>query len=289
MTRFFMSPVKNNETKTIATKLKRIATQMDFHPSIIFMQQRESLNALVKNIKDGDTIELHGEGVPWIVGSLRTDQYDYSPFSLAQFFSDLFPNKEINITIELRCCNSATIAEGPRGPICFAEEFSLALSKADLPHISVIGYKGYVQSENYFKQSLVADFEKVRAKLGHCPLIQGQVTYHHGEIVTPAKKTLVTDYTYDEVSIEEDSLLQQYFNQKKNWEEQLHLKELVNKLQSLTLTIDNEDNTNKETTEDDVSEARQTPLILNNHFLTTSLLELKDKSQTSQTNRMSIF
>lgn len=201
MPRFFMSPVNNKETQTIAKTLRKKLRQAkdfpNYHAQIIYMQQAASKSYFKKNVKAGDVIEIHAEGWPWGIGSLHSDAYDYTAYELAYFFNELLSSeKEIQLTIEIRACNSGTIATGSRGNICFAQEFSDALSFYGFHHIEVKGYTGYVQSENPFKQSVVGHAFLSRTKIPHCNLESGEVTYQDGIIKKPAQKIIVSDYEY---------------------------------------------------------------------------------------------
>jgi hypothetical protein len=211
-----MSPVNNKETQTIAKTLrKKLRQAKDFphyHSQIIYMKQSASKSYFKNNVKAGDVIEIHAEGWPWGIGSLHSDDYDYTAFELAYFFYELLGSqKEIQLTIEIRACNSGTIATGFRENICFAQDFSEALSFYGFENIEVKGYTGYVQSENPFKQSVVGHAFLSRAKIPHCNLESGEVTYQDGIIKKPAQKIIVSDYEY---TLEEMDSLKQYFEAK---------------------------------------------------------------------------
>ncbi|MGE4350480.1 MAG: hypothetical protein AB7D28_12060, partial [Candidatus Berkiella sp.] len=129
--------------------------------------------------------------------------------SLAEYFEKLFSDKNIKITIDLRSCNSATIATGPRGEICFARDLSQALRDLGFNQITVHGYTAYIHSKNIFKQSAVAEGVKHGAKVAHCTLDSARAIYKGGALISDSSKKLVSE-SYTEADIKNDTALSDY-------------------------------------------------------------------------------
>lgn len=211
MTRFFLAPKQDKETKIINKALKN---KEGYHPQVLLWSQEGSLALLNNKLKHEDVIEIYAEGEPWGIGTLENSPpYDHSPFSLAMLFDKTLPNKDLKFTIELHCCNSGTIASGPKGDICFARDFSLALAQKGFINVIVKGYTGYVQAQRRFRHSVVSEPVTHGAKVPHCKLEEAEVTYQKGECIIPAKKAMVS-YSYDQVDMFSSVSLIRYFTDK---------------------------------------------------------------------------
>ncbi|MCS5711507.1 hypothetical protein [Candidatus Berkiella aquae] len=213
--RFVFVPGKNKESSTLQKQIVKINKRNKiFHPVVVDMANENSVETnFTKKVVANDVIEIRAEGRPWDIGLDYESTRDFSPFSLALFLQKILANKgNIALQIELHACNSATIATGPRGDICFAKDFSGALEKLGLTQVKVVGYAGYVQSERHFKQSVVAEPERSRAKIPHCTLDEATAVYLNGKLVGAPEKILVNDYCYTEKDILSLNSLQNYFN-----------------------------------------------------------------------------
>ena len=209
--KFFLSPIKNKETKNSSKKLK----SNGYFAQVIYMQNECSERQMINALSDGDILEIQADSIPWVLGGENVDKRtDFSPFSLAEYFEKLFSDKNIKITIDLRCCNSATIATGPRGEICFARDLSQALRDLGFNQITVCGYTAYIHSNNVFKQSAVAEGVKHGAKVAHCTLDSARVVYKDGVLISDSLKKLVFDYSYGKRDLERDSALKNYMTDK---------------------------------------------------------------------------
>ncbi|MCS5708342.1 hypothetical protein CC99x_005425 [Candidatus Berkiella cookevillensis] len=213
--KFFLSPIKNKETKHSPKKLK----SNGYFPQVIYMQNERSEKQMMNALKDGDVLELQADSIPWVLGGENVDERtDFSPFSLAEYFEKLFADKNIEITIDLRCCNSGTIATGPKRAsdeeICFARDLSQALNDLGFNQITVYGYTAYIHSNNVFKQSAVAEGFKHGAKVPHCVLEHARVVYKDGLLISDSLKKLVFDFSYGKRDLEKDSALKNYMTDK---------------------------------------------------------------------------
>lgn len=213
--RFVFVPGKNKESSTLQKQMAKINRRSKiYHPIVVDMSNENSVEAnFAKKVVAFDVVEIHAEGEPWDIGLEYESDRDFSPFSLALYFQKILVGKgNIELQIELHACNSATKAQGPRGDICFAKDFSSALAKLGLTQIKVVGYTGYVQAERHFKQSVVSEPVRHGAKISHCTLDEATAVYLNGELIDAPKKILVNDYYYTEKDILRSNSLQSYFN-----------------------------------------------------------------------------
>lgn len=215
-TKFFFSPVKNKETTNATKKLKK----NKFFPNIIYMSNPTSEQQFSSSVNDGDIVEIHADGLPWVTGGTHyNDKLDHNPFTLAEYFSKLLSDQEIKLTIDLRFCTSGVYVTGPTeaDALCFAEDFSKALAFHGYHNITVFGYTGYVNSEDPFRESLseVGQSDIFGSKIKHCRLEEGRVVYQDGVLISKPKKTLVENYTFDEAEIKKDSSLKKYLKDRK--------------------------------------------------------------------------
>lgn len=213
MTTFIFSPVKNKETENAVKLLKK----NNCFEQIIYVSTPGSLNRFQKAVKSGDTIEFHADGLPWVTGGVNYNpKYDNDAYSLAKLFAENMPTKGLPITIDLRFCTSGVTVKGPKGNLCFAKDFSKALKFHGVDNVTVYGYTGYVNSKGLFKQSLseVGDSKVHGAKVKHCKLEEGRVTYKDGILTNSPKITLVTKYSYDLDEYNRDKTLRDYLTQK---------------------------------------------------------------------------
>jgi hypothetical protein len=211
MNKFFFSPVKNKETTNATKKLKKNG----FYPSIIYMSNEHTKKQFSEKVQNGDTVEIHADGLPWVTGGTHYDDTtDHNPFTLAKYFANLLEDKNIHLTIDLRFCTSGVKVLGPtiEGNLCFAEDFSKALAFHGYSNIMVLGYTAYINSEDPFRESLseVGQSDIFGSKIKHCKLEDGQVVYRNGELVKDAKTVLVKDFSYDEAEVKKDDSLNKY-------------------------------------------------------------------------------
>lgn len=241
MTKFLLSPVKNKSTASMSKKLARNG----FFSKIIYMRNSGLENEMMRKLKDGDVLELHADSNPWTLGGETiNEKTDFSPFSLAEHFRVLFAGRNVDLTIDLRCCNSATIADGAYGEICFARDLSRALYELGMDRVKVYGYSAYVHSENPFKQSAVEDGFKHGAKVRHCSLDEARVVYENGVLISDAVKRLVAEYPYNETDIEKDQSLQSYMSDKKKHDFLISTKEAELSLVEIDVLSLDEENHN---------------------------------------------
>jgi len=238
--RFLLSPVKNQETNKLQKGLKK---RKEYHGQIIYMSNQDLLKQLTTMIKSGDIVEIYAEGIPWaITGTSFGSKYDESPFSLAKLFDETLPlHKELAFSIELHSCNSGTVAKGPEGNVCFAQDLSEALFQYGFQNVQVKGYTGYIQAERLFRQSVVAKFSDSGSKIGHSKLEDAEATYQNGKSVKDPNKVIVRGYTYS------SDELAQYFKAKKELSKLVNAESKVEKklneskeeVKSMTLTFTN--------------------------------------------------
>lgn len=215
MKKFYFAAIKEKESTAVSSKLKKNG----YHPQVIYMANQQSREQFLQLVEPGDLIELHGDGLPWVYGGKYVSpEFDHNPYTLAAYFDQLLPNKNIALTIDLRFCTSGVTAKGPKGDLCFAEDFSVALKDYHFTNITVIGYTGYINAQNPFKQSLSeAGDESIHgAKVKHCKLAEGSITYCDGKVQVPAQKVLADNYTYTPKEYKNDLALQKYFKDKQN-------------------------------------------------------------------------
>lgn len=201
MPHFFLAPAKTTETSKIARNLKK---NKAYYPNIIYLH---NVSELRKNLKATDVLEIHADGEPWVMGAQNSTSYDYSPHALAKVIIDILNGKDLDIIIDLRFCNSATKANGPMGPVSYAESLSKFLAQAGYTMPRIYGYMGYVHSERPLKQSLVSEHEKHGAKVKHCRLEDGCSIYQNGELLKKPLKVLVTDYEYEDGDFSESEVI----------------------------------------------------------------------------------
>lgn len=200
-TKFFFSPVKNEETRKAGKNLKKNG----YFDQIIYTANESHATQFLKMVRDGDIVEFHAEGLPWLAGGEGfKPQIDKNPITLAKYFADLLTEKrDLALTIDLRFCNSGTLATGHLGNFRFGEFFSKALAKSDLHHITVWSYSGYINSKSLFHQSVTElgdNLPRQRgAKASHCNLEQGRLEFKDGVLMQPALKKPLETYDYDPV------------------------------------------------------------------------------------------
>ncbi|MCS5708341.1 hypothetical protein CC99x_005420 [Candidatus Berkiella cookevillensis] len=194
MPRYFLAPMKTKETLKIAKNLKRTS---EYYPRIIYLNNPRDLEFLSNVIKEKDILEIHADGNPWIMGAQYSTNYDYSPRLLAMTLQKILKNYTLNITIDLRFCNSGTTATGAKGSVCYAESLSKFLSEEKFCAPIVYGYAAFVHSEKPLRQSLVSEHDKHGAKVAHCRLEDGRIVYQNGKKIESPLKTLVTSFEYD--------------------------------------------------------------------------------------------
>ncbi len=215
MTTFIFSPVKNKETMNAAKQLRK---HKEYFNEIIYTSTPNQLEKFIANVKSGDTVEFHADGLPWVTGGVNYNpEYDYDAYRLAELFSQLLKDKDITLTIDLRFCTSGVNVTGPKGNLCFSQDLSQALNDEGFNNITVYGYNGYVNSQSMFKQSLseIGTATVHGAKVKHCKLEEGRGIYKNGLLVEAPKKNLITSYSYDEAEYTKDATLRGYL-QKKN-------------------------------------------------------------------------
>lgn len=211
--RFFLAPSKSSETKKAVKLLKK----KEFYPEIIYLQNEPQLQGLQKVLKNGDVLEFHAHGLPWVAGDeTNSDRGNFSPFAFADAIALAFEkNKDLAVTIDLRFCLSGVAAKGPLGEILYARDLSEALLHLGINNVTVHGYTGYVNSKSPFHESLAAlavNAHRVRgAKLPHCPLDEGLISFKGGKPISAPNKTLVDFIEYDRNDVKEDDFLSQYF------------------------------------------------------------------------------
>lgn len=194
MPRYFLAPMRTKETSKIAKNLKKAR---EYYPRIIYLNNPRDLEILSNLIKQGDTLEIHADGNPWVMGAQYSMNYDYSPRLLATTLQNILKNRTLNITIDLRFCNSGTTAIGAKGSVCYAESVSKFLAAEKFCAAIVYGYAAFVHSEKPLRQSLVSEHDKHGAKVAHCRLEDGRIVYQNGKAVESPLKTLVTSFEYE--------------------------------------------------------------------------------------------
>ncbi len=221
MLRYMLAPRKDKDSQNLnnaIAKANKKSKEDIYAQPVIDMSKPEMVSKnFNERVKEGDIIEVHAEGMPWELWSDNYPQYNYSAFRLANFFNTYLPQKHIALSIELHSCNSGTIAKGPSGDICFAQDLSMALHRLGLHNISVVGYAGYVQSQRPLKQSVVSEYAKHGAKVQHCPLSVAAAVYKNGKLIEEPHKRLV-EYTYTVDEMRAESGLVGYFKDKINFE-----------------------------------------------------------------------
>ncbi|MCS5711506.1 hypothetical protein [Candidatus Berkiella aquae] len=212
--KFYFAPLN---PKNIKIKDEKSLIRNGYFGQIIY-NRSTSLQTLARHIRDGDTIELHGDGLPWVMGGVNYNaELDLNPFTFANLLDNTIENKDINLIIDLRFCSSGVEAVGPKGNFNFTQDLSKALANKGFRNIQVYGYTGYINSESQFRQSVssVGDGSIHGAKIKHCTLDDGRLIYQNGELLSPAKKTLVDEFPYDRDDIRKDGTLRDYLAARK--------------------------------------------------------------------------
>ncbi len=240
---FYFSPANKKELKI--PKDKKSLRRQGYFEEIIY-NTPESFAKFIKRSKNGDTLEIHSDGIPWVTGGVNyNEKLDLNPFSLAALINRSFADKAMTLTIDLRFCTSGVKASCPKDatssttlkePIddtekerleslavdfCFAQDLSKALYDYGFRNMTVYGYTGYINAQRGFKESVceVGEATIHGSKVKHCNLEDGRRVYQHdGKLVTEAKKILVDTFNYDLEEIKRDKTLRAYLESR----ERLH-------------------------------------------------------------------
>jgi hypothetical protein len=280
--KFFFSPVRNRETTNAAKKLKK----NKFFPNIIYMSNPASQKQFSSKVNEGDIVEIHADGLPWVTGGTHyNDDVDHNPFTLAKYFSKLLIDKDINLTIDLRFCTSGVYVTGPTeaDSLCFAEDFSKALAFHGYHNITVLGYTGYVNSEDPFRESLseVGQSDVFGSKIKHCRLEEGQVVYQDGVLVSKPKKTLVENYTYDKDEIKKDSSLRKYLEDRKKMSSIVKIDDIDLSMEGLQIQESETSSSNDEANSTSFEESiiQDVPATITYMYTASGKMDLKDEGQ----------
>ena len=98
------------------------------------------LHAVLQKMESGDTLVIHAEGEPFVIGFREPTIYDLYPHLLLDLLvsNGLSPDKAI--TIDLKCCHSACEYRGMN----FARDFARLLGHKQFNQVQVTGYTGLI-------------------------------------------------------------------------------------------------------------------------------------------------
>ena len=185
-------------SKIIAAQNKRDKTSYN---GVFYLFDKDSMQDLVRRLKDGDEIIIHGEGQPFVLGIEEPSPYDLTAYRLAQLLSENnLPDMRIDIT--LLSCNSGStwLNTEARVNFNFARDLSKALHVVhDYTQLSVTGYKGLVvvkgksgkfsvcgpeeQEERAADKITPRDRRKPHANIPHASLDETKVVYENGQLM----------------------------------------------------------------------------------------------------------
>lgn len=165
------------ELKNNLTKLCRKEKGMHSN-QIFYLYDKENMQTLISQLKDGDEIVLHGEGQPFLIGLEEPSDYDLTPFKLAKL---LAKNKlpDIDININLLACFSATqyyelnFAQNTSDALC-------AIFKYEKPRVT--GYTGMIKVSGNAKFSVTTEMEKDKRGT-HGSLKDACLVYRNGQLI----------------------------------------------------------------------------------------------------------
>lgn len=195
--KYYICEKQNQETKAVAKKLKI----NDFYPELFYASKLPSLKKLCAKLKNNDIIEIHMEGNPYEIG----DYTEYTPKKLADSFKECDLNPNLNLTIDLRCCNSGVAVMSDDKIFCFARDFSECMYNLGYKQITVFGYTGYIQFKK-MKESVVGGSGAPHgSKVPHCTMDDARNIYRNGFLTVPALKKLITDYLDEDKIVSQDT------------------------------------------------------------------------------------
>lgn len=167
-----------------------------FHkmPPVFYLYDAKSMKDLVDRLKPGDTICLHGEGQPFVIGLNGPSCYDLDPKRLA----DLLHEADLpdGVNIDLIACNSAVNFTDDGYVFNFAKDTSEALHYLHhRQNINVSGYKGLVVDKENGKFSVSKTIAST-TRGDHMSLDTGRLTYNNGVKTEPDRAEISSVMTY---------------------------------------------------------------------------------------------
>ena len=142
------------KSKEGSPDLSKIRRAISNEPYVYFLYDRDSMSKLTEKLTPGDTIVLHGEGQPFVIGLDSSTPYDLDATKLARLLKEA--NLIDGVNIELLTCNSAvdyTVEDGLT--LNFARDTSEALHfLCGYQNINVSGYSGLIVDKENGKFSV---------------------------------------------------------------------------------------------------------------------------------------
>lgn len=180
----------NELTSEMETTLKKLAKKEpnQHFKKLGYLFDPENIHNLKKGLTDNDELIIHAEGYPFMISPVdESHAYQLTPFQLAAHLdAQRFP--DLNVTINLLTCNSATQYEGSN----FACDLSNALHKFfRYKNLRVVGYTGFIHVKSNAKYTVSGVLGR-STKGTHASLEDATLMYHNGAIIVQ-NKLLIND------------------------------------------------------------------------------------------------
>lgn len=180
--------------RTDPKNFKKIQRDLISNPSVYCLYDKESMQNLVGKLKHDDTVVLHGEGQPFLVGLASMSKYDLDAVSFAQLLNEAkFPD---DVNIELYTCLSAVNYIDGDYNYNFARDTSEALHYLHgYKNIHVSGFAGLIVDKENGKFSVS---KTVKRNPGdHLSIDAARITYLNGEKTKKSPEEPRSTMSYD--------------------------------------------------------------------------------------------
>lgn len=108
-----------------------------------FLEEPNELAGVLMKMNEGDTLVIHGEGEPFVIGFAEPTIYDLYPHRLLKILMDNTLPMDRTIHIDLLCCHSAATFKNTN----FARDVAILLGCYGYRNIDVSGYTGLVKEQ----------------------------------------------------------------------------------------------------------------------------------------------
>ena len=148
-------------------------------PPVYYLFDKDSMEKLHNILKPGDTIVLHAEGAPFLMGLDSKSPFDLDGVKLATLIKKA--NVVDGVNIELLSCNSAADYKTEDGyTFNFARDTSEALHYLfNYQHINVSGFRGYVVEKDNKKFSVCKTID-AENRGDNLSIDKAKITYLNG-------------------------------------------------------------------------------------------------------------